>query len=1482
MTNTDERSRFWGMAATGAVAGGFAYGMRGNWRDLYSAAKSPGITSSKKIAELHKSAVKYSQFGSSSIMGSLGNLAIDPRLGPQFGNELANLTYESIMGARVPVGHAKAQAAMRMVLQESAGGADSMSIYRSALSHIQAHGGDVSRFEKSIKGIVTDPGRLVSQSRFGDLSTLVSKSGVNERIGLEKLSQVERSEYESIISKLGSAEMLKGEIAANKISFHRVGTEGVAMARIPIKGAGHIDLPLSQSNIMYSGENFTNRYIARGAWEISGSVSSRKLETKTFNQHYIDTIAKSLTSGGQGRRPVKEAIHEANRMVIQNVMDNATDAVGKAAVWSPGEDMLVAGGYLKEQMTKNQLIYGGKALSPDLLEEAITLSTKMGKPLTPFLGAGAVGKGTLAMGDLRNQFYGPLGELFPAEKQPFQFIRGEWGLTENAMNMAEQYGQRFKGTFGEHNVRLLETGMGSKYADMIDAGGKAYVAPQLATVYTTGRKDVSGLIAEEMGIMSRSAAELQEYERITGVSIRAGKDMPAHTAIVKAMNSQAAIGETVMFESGVPLTKGELLGIDTKTNKRAFTGGAPGMSQELIGYRLTGDDSIKAIIKETHESTGSLPRKFFGREVKHMIQDVSNTQFKNILHNKIGFTQSNIFGEIEVEQLMTGSRIKKNPYALAKQQISAMDILISGSIDRAKGAEKHALQQAANPFFKDPTAFLADVFANNNIKSKDELAYQVQKRIMQQAQSFGLASEETGSLIFGLTSREHMNRMLQEKVISRTEVKAWKSAANVIGMSVPHLGDLAFEGGTGKMGTMDIAGFRMLAEKGYMGASDLGAMAAVDIAERTISPGSFKEISKMHGSIIGAESVSGKGAVDLATFQGSFVSKEGRTYNLGQKIEALGGAKRIYIPGINEAPQLTPALGATGEPISSQIHKELSGLRKAIKTGDTSLVNDAATRLARASHVEFARASTERGKVIGSRVLTGQQMTVAQQSTMVEGAIGVSEKTGTQMFKEMIEKAPESRRGFLQEQLSVFKSGKPVSALGWRHPQVGPESAQFVQFAAMQGAEESMVYMPRKMKEINVDGKLVTKDLSSLVGWKGDFDKDQFVLSAIGQQDVEKRVSNLLNNKIAENYNTYLGRHYAMERMINKNLGTDESLMRGVESLSKEARSHSYAKMATGQTNVALQQAKVAIANVMPEHYDELATAMWHIEETAAIGSKHGLVGGGELYKKLTSAIQGQSETEMENVFRSVFGEKQSVKSIVEGVETSVDYDPQIWSRRIIGSIKQSPSEVVESIKLSQLTTKGESRAVAKNMVNQYLMLAQGGSPDVSQVLAAGGSAERGIFEQAQGIGRGIRSRLRAVGQVLSRTKKPLMMGAAAAGVVALAAPSISGSITTNPNKEGAGGGRNINAADSIPSSGLEMNPPQNAIMRSPRNYEMGNMSSRVTGHYNATDLDSDRGIIMKQIQTMRANGLETRMNIKDNRSTLDPYLLANKIHERM
>jgi hypothetical protein len=1472
--NSSSRSSLWGMATAGALGVGGYKSMKGRWGDLRRAAIGPGQTSLDIIGSMGQG-TKYPTKAFSTIE-ALGELSVDPSLHNIWKTRIADMTYESLMNSNNPIGHTEARKAMGRITDiATKEGATLESVYNKAIAEINSQDGDTARFTKAVNSISTKSLQKYETARLSPLSAPLSKPGINEIITKKDLVKKEGAEFQKIIGRLGALDGIGDRIG--NASFRRIGSgkDAVTMARIPITGVGDITLPLSinESRTMYTGQNYTTKYITRGAWDITGSGKNRNLVMKSYNEHFLDSLSSSISDDFGNKRTVKDALYQANRKVAQSMMDTADEAAGKAAIFA--EDLVTSGGQLKQNMAMNQLVFGGNKLTPALLEEAIQLSANMGKPLTPFTGAGAVGKGALIQGDIRSQLYGGIGELFPAQKQPFQFLRENFGLSDDAIKMASQPGFRFGGSGNNPSILNDYVGRLSDY--------EGYKRANLVTIYATNPANVSGIMADEMGFMSKNVSELQSYNRIKAVTIRASEGMGTHPAIAKKLNDNLAFNEMVNFKEPVPINDPKTLGIDIKTNK-SYSGPARGAPSEIIGFKRLDEGRLKIYTKEYHDM-GDLARKYFGQgDVKHMIQGVPQQELENMLSGT-GFTGQRAMGKITPEMYLTASRFKgtKNTAALTHQQVTAMQIMLAARADRTG-----TMSEEAKSFMTSPMQFLEEnVFSKSKSTTISALQREVQEATINKAKSLGFDKGGTHfGMIFGAMDSDMANEFTKSGALSKTENRAIKGATHVIGMSAPSLGDLAFEGGSGKMGSMDVAGMRVLSQKTYSNIPSLGAEAAFDIAERVISPGSYNEIAKMHGSVIGADNnlmskiksiTSADSITDLSSFNNDLVSKEGRWFSTGKAGKAAGIVDKIYIPGTDSAEQLKRTIETnSGELLDSQVHRRLASLRYALTQEDEGTIKSAYNNLASATHSEYAKSATSRGKVLGSRLLTGQQVNTGQQKVLGD-AIGISKQTGLEMFDDLINRASPERRSFLESQKISFQEGNAINAIGWRHPNVGPESVQFLKMKALEGADDALVYMPKKMGNITIDGEKVMKDLSPLVGWKGDFDKDQFVLSVIGNERVEQKTQRAMNNAINAKYNKYLGTHYGMEELINRHGNQTNSTMRGISALREEARSHGYVKMATGQTNIALQKAKIAIASNAPELYDDMATAMWHLEETAAIGSKHRTIGGGTLANEISAGINEADENKIAGFFETVFGKgKQSITTTVEGEKVITTIDPQQMGRNLANALKQTPEEIFASVEMSQ-AAKGTSNASRNAMLDQFAMMQAGRSRDVAVKLATGGSVSKmGSIEGAFSAAKG---KVRAVSQVLGRNKKPLLLGAAVAGVIAGAAPSISGVLKSNPNKEGAGGGRNINPEDIVPPGGLVMNPPQKGIIRSPRAYEM---TSRVSGHYNADDAQKDNKAIMRQMAAARAGGANTRMSIQDNRSVLDSRMMANKIHERM
>lgn len=159
-----------------------------------------------------------------------------------------------------------------------------------------------------------------------------------------------------------------------------------------------------------------------------------------------------------------------------------------------------------------------------------------------------------------------------------------------------------------------------------------------------------------------------------------------------------------------------------------------------------------------------------------------------------------------------------------------------------------------------------------------------------------------------------------------------------------------------------------------------------------------------------------------------------------------------------------------------------------------------------------------------------------------------------------------------------------------------------------------------------------------------------------------------------------------------------------------------------------------------------------------------------------------------------------------------------------------------------------------------------------------------------EGMGKnleGIKDTLRRSGKkaglfkkALSKSRTPIIAGAAIAAGIMMAAPSISGSIGT---REGVNGGRMMKPESLGVPDGMSMNAPPPRIMASPKAYDMSGIktSSHAKIKMSMSDAESSSGTLMQQARMLSQSG-NTKITTRDDRSALSPQRLANKIQERL
>lgn len=145
-----------------------------------------------------------------------------------------------------------------------------------------------------------------------------------------------------------------------------------------------------------------------------------------------------------------------------------------------------------------------------------------------------------------------------------------------------------------------------------------------------------------------------------------------------------------------------------------------------------------------------------------------------------------------------------------------------------------------------------------------------------------------------------------------------------------------------------------------------------------------------------------------------------------------------------------------------------------------------------------------RGKVLGSRFLRGVSTTAAGAETAIQGAmvVGLSERTFTQMMEEMVESGlyDPDRLTAISE---MFKAGDEVGGVLARHPFIGPFSMLPMRFKRVEGVAADQILLPELLAGVRArtaNKKLTdyTIKLGPMVGMAGDKDADIYSAMLLG------------------------------------------------------------------------------------------------------------------------------------------------------------------------------------------------------------------------------------------------------------------------------------------------------------------------------------------------------------------------------------------------
>ena len=1480
--NNNERSSLWGASAWSALIGGTGYGLYKSTSELKTAfLRGNEDITGQTVAHLKNLGRFDLNTRLATSMPNVDSFLLD-RLNATGGGrvqaDIANATYNSIL-AGGQISGKQAFGIRSSILNQSSVN----SAYEEASKAIASNNGVASIFNSNLERL--GQGGFYNKERMAEFasSTFISDSHLKDLTNAKQsmsLSTLRGKFGEDVYNNAVSFNERLDIATGGKLKFNKFYSVGDVFNGESIEtplmtgriGNRTVTVPLSNTGLMYSGKGFSTRYITRQAFD-------ETTDNLGFMERYVARLeqAGSSYSSSSG---ISSAFSNVDTELLDVLKTEESKAMSQA-VWALPEEMSTAGSLAKNRLTQKQSVWAG---SGNFTERNLESMLDEGRSVFPYGSPDTVAKGTMMTTDIAQDLYGPMGRLVSAEQRPTQHIR-EWGLSSAAKREADSIEGAFSGTFGEYYDRLDRKVQGPEYRNIMYGPGKnasshsALSTPQLVSFYA--KEDVisngalGNMISEEEVMLSKKATNMMEYEKVVQKKIVLQEGAEINEALLKGMKGKK-IGE--VFKISNPLDQGQFLGLERGSGRELFsrTAHEHGVS-EIIGAQLTDKNTLTVFQKEKYNFEGNFWGKLFSEDAKYMGRQRSDEEINNALKAaKVPMWKKNTIAGQEVEAVLSGKLVKKRHMALMTQQMEALSLFAGDKIDRG---ELRALDERfAKRFMNNPARKLGV----HRLQSATNLAateLEIQKDMVSVAKRLNLNQEEMG-LTFGLLDSSRASELGIEKAVEKS--------SGVVGLSKMALGDLASGGGAGGLGSMEATGFRAMAMQGQE-----GQMFAAELSTRMKGKTYLSSADKMNTSLLGIESLPdkaknlmGKTPTDNLPI-GQLSSKdlfkeEGRYVNLGTKVDAFNGASKIYIPGKNDD-LVKKRLVDSGKLLESPVAKDLRLLQSAIKEGaDPSDIEKIGSRLRNTVVAETESLASGKGKIIGSKLLTGKRQNAYASKAQ---AFGISPKAGGDMFDDLIKRAKSDReKTFLAEQKASFFKGDTLVGGSWRHPTTGPESFQFVKYRMDKGISNEMMSIPMRKEKLSIAGQASrVVDTSAMVGMKGDFDRDQFVIAAISNRDTQQRVAKNIDHSMAQKYDKYLFNNYAMKSMIDESKATripnvfleggyKKSLVAGMKDLTT-------AKVATPRVNIALQKLKLGLQHSAPKEYRPMADLFFHLEE-AAISGKHGSLDS-EIYRDIEHAVSNQDVDTMENVIRQVVGnEEKQITGSLRGQAHSFNYNPRQFAETAINAATAAGEDVEYAYKATRAAKGNLNRTEMNEMIAMHFKRKQGSIdilPSLRQAAEYGGEGfEQGanrFLRRAQTKGATFKKALRGA-------KTPALIGAAIAAGVMLSAPSISGSMAMP--REGARGGRSLNRESIGPPQGLRMNPPTR-IMSSPKVYEMTGIktASRANIRMSMADADASSGAFMRHARLLAESG-STNIRTTDDRSVMNPQRLASKIHERL
>ncbi len=765
----NERSSLWGLTSFGALATGGIYAAMKHgqaFKDAFSMGSKDIALSVARAASgtsrFAQEAVSTYVYNPDNLINTVKNLHSSNAIQT---NQLKGVGYRAIMAGGKTT-HEEAMALLSTMDQHSGFNESAHSMFTTVKSH-----GDMQTLESELRSF--ENFRRYSQSTGMSLGSTGISSGIEginsaQPVLRGSLSKAQLKKLESIEGSFASA--LQG--SNTNVSWEKVRmvedtingkTQRIPMLTGSIEGE-RFNIPLRDVGKTYGGQNLASRYVTRKGYMEGG-------KTLSYADLITETLTNAIRNSNKNRISIKEEVRAANQSLIE-AMNERDSAARAAAIFTQPEQVMTSGALAKSRLASQE------ALSFGVNDEGAAALINSGK-LFPYVSPVGASKNMLTQSNLARGLFGDLGGLIEdmPELRPSQFVRSEWGVTENAKASATP----FKGTFGQHYNRLDRKIKGSQYDRMLYNGKsvtsrQAYSAPQLVTFYAKQgplgwqSEKLNRMISAEQGVVTSKAAQMLEYERVVSKTIALNPGLEASSQLMSSLQGKK-YGEFVPMSIG----EGKFIGQEMGTGASISLSNENNIMQEVIGAELSGPNKAKVYIRDVQRLEHNQRWKLFSEGNRYGVQ--SEDDIGRFL-SEAGFKGKTIAGQ-EIEAMFSAKLVARNPLALVTQQIEA--------------ASMFAAHKFGSNLPADAAAFLANPSAALNVSGhlqagSQEALYQIQKSLVGLATDWGFNKQEM-ALTFGLMEKGTLDRLSKEGSLSPRKIEAIRRSSGVFGLDKGRLGE---------------------------------------------------------------------------------------------------------------------------------------------------------------------------------------------------------------------------------------------------------------------------------------------------------------------------------------------------------------------------------------------------------------------------------------------------------------------------------------------------------------------------------------------------------------------------------------------------------------------------------------------------------------------------------------------------------------------